>query len=62
MYKTRIHLLEQINPYCTYHNVKIGIDVIIEELAECVWTRRDVALQLGASAVSLKVGQYKKSS
>ena len=41
--------------------MKVRIDLIKEELVEDVGARRDVALQLVACAVSLKLRQYKES-
>ena len=40
--------------------MKVWINVIKEELVENVWTRTDVALQLVACAVCLKLREYKE--
>ena len=45
----------------THHNVKVRIDLVKEELAENVWTRREVAFQLVTNAVSFKIREYKVS-
>ena len=45
----------------SYHEMKIRVDLIEIELVENVGTRRDVALQLIATAISLKVREHKVS-
>ena len=41
--------------------MKIGVDLVKKELVQNVRTRRDVALQLVACAVSVELGQHKES-
>ena len=40
--------------------MKVRVDFVKEELAEDIGSRRDIALQLVASAVSLKLRQHKE--
>ena len=44
----------------TYHKVKVRVDFVKKELVEDIGTRTDVALQLVACAISLKLGEYKE--